>query len=46
MCCSRFSAEDIIARSREDIGVPTNVAVYAVDGSLVFKGEEGDITPV
>jgi len=38
MC--RFSAEDIIARSREDIGVPPNVAVYAVDGSLVFKGEE------
>jgi hypothetical protein len=38
MC--RFSAEDIIARSREDIGAPPNVAVYAVDGSLVFKEEE------
>lgn len=35
MC--RFSAEDIKARSRDEIGAPPNVAVYAVDGSLVFK---------
>jgi len=38
MC--RFSAGDVTARSRHDIGVPPNVAVYAVDGSIVFHGEE------
>jgi len=37
---SRFSAGDILAKSREDIGAPPNVTVYTVDGSLVFKGEE------
>ena len=35
----RFSAGDVIARSRESIGAPNNVPVYAVDGSLVLDGE-------
>jgi len=37
MC--RFSAGDITARSRDAIGAPKNVTVYAVDGSIVFNGE-------
>jgi len=40
MFCFRFSAGDILARSRKDIGAPPNVTVYSVDGSLVFEGEE------
>eukprot|EP00536_Pseudo-nitzschia_multiseries_P003036 jgi/Psemu1/63953/estExt_Genemark1.C_430050 len=38
MC--RFSAGDVVVRSRDSIGAPKNVPVYAVDGSLVFIGEE------
>jgi hypothetical protein len=38
MC--RFSAEDVVAPSRDSIGAPKKVPVYAVDGSLVFEGEE------
>jgi hypothetical protein len=34
MC--RFSAQDLVASSRESIGAPESVAVYAVDGSVVF----------
>ncbi|KAL7574790.1 hypothetical protein ACA910_010635 [Epithemia clementina (nom. ined.)] len=33
---SRFSAEDIVASSRETIGAPANATVYAVDGSVIF----------
>ena len=38
MC--RFAAEDITAVSRETIGAPESVAVYAVDGSVIFSSEE------
>jgi hypothetical protein len=38
MC--RFSAGDIVAKSRESIGAPHRVPVYSCDGSLVFEGEE------
>jgi hypothetical protein len=33
MC--RFSAEDVAALSRESIGAPPDVTVYAVDGSVI-----------
>lgn len=33
---SRFSAEDIGARSREETGAPSGATVYAVDGSVLF----------
>jgi hypothetical protein len=35
----RFSAEDILATSREAIGAPPTSCVYAVDGSVVFEKE-------
>jgi hypothetical protein len=31
----RFSAEDVAALSRESIGAPPDVTVYAVDGSVI-----------
>jgi hypothetical protein len=34
MC--RFSSEDVRASSREQIGAPAGVPVYAVDGSILF----------
>jgi len=34
MC--RFSAQDVTAPSRESIGAPSGVTVYAVDGSVLF----------
>lgn len=34
---SRFSAEDIVASSRETIGAPADATVYAVDGSVIFE---------
>lgn len=34
MC--RFSAGDVTATSRESIGAPNGVTVYAVDGSVIF----------
>jgi len=34
MC--RFSAEDIVASSKETIGAPEHATVYAVDGSVIF----------
>lgn len=45
MC--RFSAEDIVANSRESIGAPEGRTIYAVDGSVIpfpseESGEEGD----
>jgi len=33
----RFCAEDILSNSRESIGAPEGVAVYAVDGSVLFE---------
>lgn len=36
----RFCSEDLVAKSKEEIGVPTDVTVYAVDGSVVFNEEE------
>lgn len=33
MC--RFSAEDIVATSRESIGAPEGRTIYAVDGSVI-----------
>mmetsp|Transcript_15988 Transcript_15988/g.33152 ORF Transcript_15988/g.33152 Transcript_15988/m.33152 type:complete len:862 (-) Transcript_15988:221-2806(-) len=38
MC--RFSAGDVVSRSRDAIGAPKKVPVYAVDGSLVLTAEE------
>lgn len=38
MC--RFSAGDLTTRSRDAIGAPKNVPVYAVDGSIVFNGDQ------
>jgi hypothetical protein len=35
MC--RFSAEDVVATDRANIGAPAGVTVYAVDGSVVFE---------
>ena len=37
----RFSAEDILATSKDAIGAPPDACVYAVDGSVIF----GDETP-
>ena len=34
---SRFSAEDIVASSRDTIGAPPDATVYAVDGSVIFE---------
>lgn len=38
MC--RFSSEDALASSRECIGAPPGVTVYAVDGSVMFEDHE------
>lgn len=38
MC--RFSAEDILAASRESIGAPERSTVYAVDGSVISFRDE------
>lgn len=38
MC--RFSAEDIVASSRESIGAPEGRTIYAVDGSVISFAEE------
>ena len=38
MC--RFSAEDIVANSRESIGAPESRTIYAVDGSVISFAEE------
>lgn len=40
MC--RFSAEDLLANSRTEIGALSGVVVYAVDGSVVLDGNEED----
>lgn len=37
MC--RFSAQDVDALTRESIGAPPGVTVYAIDGSVIFNGE-------
>jgi hypothetical protein len=33
----RFSSEDVVASSREVIGAPPGVAVYAIDGSVILN---------
>lgn len=38
MC--RFCAEDVVACTRESIGAPPGVTVYAVDGSVLFEQSE------
>ncbi|KAL9185579.1 hypothetical protein ACHAXT_003356 [Thalassiosira profunda] len=40
MC--RFSAEDLLANSRSEIGALDGVVVYAVDGSVILGAEDGD----
>ena len=40
---ARFSADDILARSRANIGVPDGVTVYAVDGSVVLTEEMNEV---
>ena len=39
MC--RFSSEDLRATWREHVGAPPGVTVYAIDGSIVFRSDEG-----
>ena len=39
----RFSSEDVLATTREVIGAPAGVAVYAVDGSVILR--EGEDRP-
>lgn len=36
----RFSSEDVMASTREAIGAPAGVAVYAIDGSVILKEHE------
>jgi hypothetical protein len=36
---SRFSAEDVICNSRERIGAPPGITVYAVDGTIIYGSE-------
>ena len=38
MC--RFSAEDIVATSRESIGAPEGRTIYAVDGSVIILNHQ------
>ena len=38
MC--RFSAEDIVAESRDKIGAPEGRTIYAVDGSVISFTQE------
>ena len=38
---SRFCAEDILAKSRREIGAPEGVTIYAIDGSVLLP--EGDL---
>ena len=40
---ARFSADDILARSRANIGVPGGVTVYAVDGSVLLTEEMNEV---
>ena len=40
MC--RFSAEDLLANTRSEIGVTSGVVVYAVDGSVILDVSEGE----
>ena len=37
MC--RFSADDVLARSRAGVGAPSSATVYAVDGSVIFEAD-------
>lgn len=38
---SLASAEDILAKSRREIGAPEGVTIYAIDGSVLLP--EGDL---
>ena len=40
MC--RFSAEDLLANSRAEIGALSGATVYAVDGSVILDESEED----
>jgi len=40
---ARFSADDMLARSRSNIGVPAGVTVYAVDGSVVLTEDMNEV---
>lgn len=39
---SRFSSEDVVSRTRKQIGAPPRVAVYAIDGSVMFTETTGE----
>lgn len=39
----RFCAEDILARSRMEIGAPEGVTIYAVDGSVLFSDDINEL---
>ena len=39
----RFCAEDILARSRMEIGAPQGVTVYAVDGSVLLSDDISEL---
>lgn len=41
----RFSSEDILATTRDVIGAPPGVAVYAVDGSVILAEDEETSSP-
>jgi len=43
MC--RFSAGDVLARSRASIGAPSGVTIYGVDGSVLLEEDEDEIYP-
>jgi len=36
----RFCSEDIIAKTRYEIGAPPGVTVYAIDGSVMIDEDE------
>lgn len=39
---SRFSSEDVVSRTRKQIGAPPGIAVYAIDGSVIFTETDDD----
>ena len=42
---SRFCADDVLARSREEIGAPPGVTIYCVDGSVLLDATADDSYP-
>jgi hypothetical protein len=40
---ARFAADDILARTRANLGVPNGVTVYAVDGSVLLTEDMNEV---